>query len=163
MKIIYIKGYKYLYSINRKGEIYSYHSNKLMKLMKDKDGYLKVNLSKNGKSRKYIVHRLVAQTFLENPNKFPQVNHKNGIKDDNRVENLEWCTVSSNHKHAFKIGLKNHKGSKHPNSKLTEKEVLNIRRYYKIKNITQQELANKYNVDRKTIGRIINRVTWRHV
>ena len=69
----------------------------------DKDGYLKTALRKNG-VRKYLrVHRLVAQTFLENPNDLPVVNHKNGIKSDNRLDNLEWCTVSENTKHAFDV------------------------------------------------------------
>jgi hypothetical protein len=82
------------------------------KQRKDKDGYLDVGIRDNNGKRKYIrVHRLVAITFLPNHNNFPVVNHKNGIKDDNRASNLEWCTISYNTKHAFeKLGRKGHNG-----------------------------------------------------
>ena len=71
----------------------------------DRDGYLRVHLSKNGKRTSELVHRLVAKTFIDNPNNKPQVNHINGRKDDNRVENLEWCTASENVTHAYRTGL----------------------------------------------------------
>lgn len=64
-------------------------------------GYMQVNLGSKGRMK--IVHRLVAEAFLDNPNNFPVVNHKNGVKDDNRVENLEWCSVSYNTWHACNI------------------------------------------------------------
>jgi hypothetical protein len=69
----------------------------------DKDGYLKTAFRVDGKRYYRRVHRLVAETFLNNPNNYPVVNHKNGIKDDNRVENLEWCTVAENTQHAFDV------------------------------------------------------------
>lgn len=72
----------------------------------DKDGYYKVGLSKDGKKRRYFVHRLVAEAFLPNPENLPIVNHKDGNKQNNRADNLEWCTRSHNDKHAFSIGLR---------------------------------------------------------
>lgn len=69
----------------------------------DKDGYVKTALRKDGKRHYFRVHRVVAKAFLNNPNSYPVVNHKNGIIHDNRAENLEWCTVSYNTKHAFEI------------------------------------------------------------
>lgn len=67
--------------------------------------YLRVFLHKNSTVRRFTIHRLVALAFINNPENKPQVNHKNWIKDDNRAENLEWCTASENMHHAFSAGL----------------------------------------------------------
>lgn len=71
-------------------------------------GYKVVYLyDKNNKSKCHLVHRIIAKMFIPNPKKLPIINHKNGIKTDNQIENLEWCTYSQNLKHAYKNGLKN--------------------------------------------------------
>ena len=77
----------------------------IMVLHLTRDGYTTVVGKKNGKPQNWRVHRLVAQTFLPNPENKPMVNHINGIKDDNRLENLEWCTASENATHAVETGL----------------------------------------------------------
>lgn len=77
----------------------------LITFVPDHDGYCTFGVSINGNGYSYKLHRLVAQTFIPNPDNKPQVNHKNGIKQDNRVENLEWCTAKENMQHAVKIGL----------------------------------------------------------
>ena len=106
-----IKGYENKYQISNLGRVRSinYHNTGRINLLKpaiDKKGYLRCALSKNNILSTFKVHRLVAEHFIKNDNpSYNQVNHKNGIKTDNRVENLEWCNNSMNQCHAWKIGL----------------------------------------------------------
>ena len=104
-----IKGYEGAYQVSSYGRIRSFKNNKVkvLKAQHHYKGYLFVTLLKNGISKKYKVHRLVAQAFIPNPNNYPQVNHKDEVKDNNVVENLEWCTASYNNTYnnkAKKIG-----------------------------------------------------------
>lgn len=67
------------------------------------DGYVVCNLKREGKSKSFLVHRVIALAFIPNPNNYPQINHKNGIRHDNRLDNLEWCTGKQNSIHAYKV------------------------------------------------------------
>lgn len=91
------------YEIDEYGNVYR-NKNKLKPQVHNK-GYLRVYLSKNGKVSKKYIHRLVAETFIPNPNNLPQVNHIDGNKKNNNVNNLEWVTSKENIIHAFKTGL----------------------------------------------------------
>lgn len=103
----------------RTGEI------RIMHPAKDRKGYLRtVLLDKNGRSKTVKVHRIIAATFIANVEKFPQVNHKNGIKTDNRVENLEWVTNRENAEHAIRNGL--FKGSFEATEKANEQRKLPV-------------------------------------
>lgn len=88
-----VVGYENEYLVNQNGEVFSVRRNKKIKPGKDKDGYLYFVFSVNGKRATLKAHRIVAKAFIANPCDKPTVNHKNGIRDDNRVENLEWATI----------------------------------------------------------------------
>ena len=107
-----IIGYENEYQINQFGEIRTLKDspklkkyNVLKPQINKRNGYVYQMLYKNGKEKLLRVHRLVAMAFLPNPNNLPQVNHKDGNKQNNSVDNLEWCEQSYNMKHAFKTGL----------------------------------------------------------
>lgn len=93
------------YLVSENGEIYSKRFKKKLTPKVNWDGYHRVQIWSNNKCHMISWHRIIAETFIPNPDNKPIVNHKNGIKSDNRVENLEWCTQSENIKHAFNNGL----------------------------------------------------------
>lgn len=160
--------YEDTYLISNTGIVKSidrYINNKLYKgkILKFKyiRGYSNVGLSRHGKVKTKQTHRLVMRTFnpVDNMEQL-QVNHINGIKDDNRLENLEWCTPSENLKHAFRIGLINQDGERNPAAKLTENDVYYIRY---ISKESERKTAKKFNVSSSLIGMIRRNKIWKHV
>lgn len=124
-------------------------------------GYLLVGLNKQNKQKMIYLHRIVCLSFLENPENKPCINHKNGIKTDNRVDNLEWCTYKENMSHAINNNLAGQLGEKNGHSKLTKRKVRDIRKKYKSGNIYQKDLAKQYGVCATTISQVITRKTWK--
>lgn len=104
-----VVGYEESYEVSNYGEIRSLdsrHFHKLKNQKQNKDGHMRVWLSKQSKKRAFFVHRLVALAFIENPENKPVINHIDGIPFNNHVDNLEWVTRSENDLHAFRLGLR---------------------------------------------------------
>lgn len=136
--------------------------NKLLKVYKPKDNYSTIMLYKNNTRKLYSIHRLLAIHFLPNPDNKPCVNHINGIKSDNNLNNLEWCTYSENEIHSITLLNKKHNGVKginNHNNKLKERDIIDIRK----SNLSQRTLAKKYNVCKTTIKNILDRKSWCHI
>lgn len=111
-------------------------------------GYKRIKLDKV-----YFVHRLIAETFISNPNSLSQVNHINGIKTDNRVENLEWVSNQQNRDHAVKHNLVANRSNGY--CKLTISQIIEIQKLYNINKFKQKEIANMYNVCQQTISKVL--------
>jgi hypothetical protein len=169
-----IKGYEGHYQVSSFGRVKSLERisifNNSTGLKKEKilsdyncgKGYRKVKLCKDTIEKSFRVHRLVAEFYLSNPEAKSEVNHINGIKDDNRVENLEWCTSSENTIHALNNKLKiSQKGSEHGMSKLTEKDVLEIRKIGRSKGL--KEVSKIYKVSESLISNVLLNKIWNHV
>lgn len=154
-----VKGYEGLYLISRDGDIYSKHRGKYLKPYLNPCGYLGVKLCKNGKNTSLSVHRILASTYSSPVEGRTEVNHIDGNKLNNSLDNLEWCTRSENMRHAHKVGLVDLKGDKGPNAKLTEEQVLKIRK----SSARGTLLANEYGVTKHTIYDIRKRKSWKHI
>ena len=102
-----IAGYEGKYQVSNLGRVKSLNykrtgKHKILKLLKGSDGYFYIGLCKNGIKKNNLVHRLIAQSFIENPDDFPEVNHRDENKQNNKVSNLEWCTHQYNNTYLSK-------------------------------------------------------------
>lgn len=127
-KDILISNIMPIYKISNYGTIINKNSNSQVSQSLTNDGYLRVSLKMiDGSNKHYLVHRLVLMVFcpIENPENF-EVNHIHGIKNDNRVSQLEWVTTMENNHHAFRTGLNNNIAENHANAVLSNSEVIKI-------------------------------------
>jgi len=170
-----IPGYEGLYAINRNGDIYCYPKDRGLRGMKPErimkkylkpEGYINACLYKYGKKKYIMVHVLVAKTFIPNPENKKCINHKDGNKQNNSIENLEWCSYSENHKHAYKNGLKQHTPEMKNQliarkRKLTFEQAEEIRHLYKTGLYSQRKLAETFNMQQTNIGDIVKNNTYK--
>lgn len=159
-----------LYRIYNNGVIIKDRSNsnkndfKLLKHSISVKGYHTVNVyDKNMKERKERVHRLVALAFVEGETNVKNiVNHIDGNKDNNHVDNLEWCSIIYNNRHAIEQLGVSRKGESNGSSKLTESQVLDIRERHE-NGESVKDLVFRYDLNKSTINRIVKRETWKHI
>ena len=130
------------------------HKGKVLTPFMNSTGYYYVTLSNSDSRKNKRVHCLVAKAFLSNPKNKRTVNHINGNKSDNSLCNLEWATDSENHTHAFKTGLKELCGVAKKDRKLTNTQVLEIRKLIEQGRLTQKQIGKMFNVYRTTISDI---------
>lgn len=150
--------------INKNGKVKRKSTNRDYKPSTDKFGYKIICYSEKSKNIKKIlkVHRLVAETFIDNPENKAQVNHLNGNKTDNRIENLEWVSNSENQLHAYKNGLS--KGHElRPDAKLTMENARYIREnyIYKDKVFNSRYFAKMFGVSNNTILKLLRGEIWK--
>lgn len=158
---VLVKGFEE-YSITNTGDVisYKYGKKKLLKKIDSGRGYYGAELWNGSSSSRKLIHRLVAEAFIPNPENKPQVNHKDGNKLNNNVSNLEWATVKENNQHARATGLCKCFGERHHRAKLSSIMVNEMRLDYSNgKSINM--LTERYNVSSATIRRILSGKIWK--
>jgi DNA-binding transcriptional regulator YiaG len=168
-----VKGYEGAYQVSNHGNVRSLDryvnshkdgigkrltKGKNIKQQKDRKGYIYVHLSLQGKGKNKKMHRLVAEAFCRKNKDANMVNHKDGNKENNRADNLEWTLIEDNIKHAIASGLRNISGQNARDNILTEEDVMNIRDNHEE---SYTELASKYGVSKSTIADIKKFRSWK--
>lgn len=151
------------YSVSNFGNVMSFakfKDGKLLHRQKESIGYLSVKLFEDNRWKTILIHRLVAETFIPNPENKKTVNHINGIKTDNRLENLEWCTFSENSIHAVKNNLvKRVYGEDCHNSKFKKDDIDKI--FYLSKSLSARKISKIYGVCNTTISDILKQKSYK--
>lgn len=167
-----IKNYKGLYEISSYGRVKSLKrktktniikKDMILKINKRHTGYVQAKLCKNSKIYNPVVGRLVAEAFLDKPDYACVANHKDCVRHNNTVSNLEWITQSQNTRYAYLMGNKSQKGEKNNMAKLTLKKVKEIREFKKKNDhLSQQKIADHFSLKRENVKDIINYKTWNY-
>lgn len=138
-------------------------THKELSVLHNHKGYCMVNLTKDKQSKTRYIHRLVAQAYLENPSNLPQVNHKDGNKDNNHYTNLEWCTALHNNLHAIDCGLREgQKGETNSQAKITESQAINIINLI-LEGLSNIEIADVFNLHDRYISLIRGKKRWTYL
>ena len=152
------------YEVDTLGKVYSLvGSERELKIVYNpKLRYGLVSLMSNGKRYNGRVHRLIAETFIPNPENKPEVNHNDGDKTNNSVDNLQWTTRKENMEHAHQTGLIDNRGESSAMHKLTEKDVIEIYKMYK-QGYKQSEISRCFNMSHTQIYSIVKGKQWKHL
>ena len=148
-----IKGYEGLYEVSDKGRVKSigYGKERILRPGRAGGGYLMVNLCKNGEKKKFLVHRLVSQTFIPNPDNLPQVNHKDENPSNNYVQNLEWCDQKYNANYGTRTKRQSEKLSK-PVLQYTESGAF-VREWKSTRDVQRKLNYNNGNISKCCTGK----------
>ncbi len=161
-----VVGYEGFYLVSNLGNVRRVESVTNRKHGRNSKGYSQVCLSVHGKQKNFLIHRLVASAFVWKPQDKTEVNHINGVKNDNRAENLEWVTSRENHLHAVKMGLSDFSHMTGVNSicgKLTPEDVINIRKLRAVDKLKLRTIAEKYGVCKRSVQDIISFRNWKYI
>jgi hypothetical protein len=169
-----VSGYDGYYEVSSNGRVRSLdriidhplvqvRHGKMLKQTPNHKGYMRVSLNKNGNKKQEFVHKLVAQSFIYNIKRNPQINHIDGNKLNNNVENLEWCTNKENCQHAAKLKLRSPiKGSSHHNTVLSEEQVIDLKQKRK-EGWSYLRLMSFFNITKNNVASICTGRTWKHL
>lgn len=168
-QIRWVPGVGHRYAVTNHGRIYSYtrdwntpSGGREMKLKQLEHGYMSVGLNYQGSRRDLCVHRLVLVAFRGRHPTRDHCRHLNGDRADNRLSNLRWGTPAENYEDARDHGTAPI-GEKQYRSKMTEQQVLEMRRRYMSGQVSQREIASEYGVKQSTVGKIVTGENWSHV
>lgn len=163
-----IPGYEGWYSASTLGRIrrdrrgVGTHAGRILKPLKGFHGYVRIFLNRHGIHRQFAVHRLVCAAFFGPCPEGYEVNHKHGIKHDNRITELEYVTRGENNRHAYQTGLTQMRhGEMAPGARLTKADVIQIRQL--LKTMPVKHVADRFGVARGTVSDIKHGLTWRRV
>lgn len=163
-KRLMINGVETNYMISDNGQIYSMITNRYLKPFKNPQGYCLVDISVNHVSYTRQLHRLVAITFIPNPDQLETVNHKDGDKSNNRVDNLEWMTRLDNVRHAWATGLaKPRYGTSNPANVYTEDQIHSVCKMLEVGHSNNKQIAEACGVNVTLIRDIKFRGKWKHI